>query len=204
MLLNTGTSISNAALSHLGVTSRIADLDTDKSKEANACRLFFDQARAEVLRDFTWPFASKIVALEKVADNPNQDWAYSYRVPADKVRCIRILNGISRFETLNTRISYKLSNDDEGALIFSDQPDAQLEYIFDQEDLSRAPPDFNSAVSLLLAGYIGPQVMAGDKYGLRKTAIDFYGFRVTTAKTNSANEEQGDAPPDSEFVTVRG
>lgn len=201
---NTGTSISNAALSHLGVTSRIADLDTDKSKEAIACRTFFDQARAELLRDFVWSFASKIVTLAKVADNPNIDWAYSYRVPVDKIRCIRILNGISRFEVRETRIAFKLSNDSAGALIYTDQPDAQLEYIFDQTDLSQAPPDFNATCSLLLAAYIGPQVMAGDKYNLRRTAFEMYQVKLGYARMNDANEGQGDDFPDSEFVTVRG
>jgi hypothetical protein len=201
---NTGTSISNAALSHLGVTSRIADLDTDKSKEAVACRTFFDQVRAEILRDFAWPFASKIVVLEKVADSPNQDWAYSYRVPSDKSRCIRILNGISRFETRDTRIPFKLSNDSQGPILFTDQPDAQLEYIFDQEDLSYAPADFNAACSLLLASYIGPQVMAGDKYNLRRTAFEMYQVKLSFAETNAANEEQNDPPAESEFITVRG
>ena len=43
------TEIANLALSHLGNGTEIADLETERSSEASACRRFYDVALAQVL-----------------------------------------------------------------------------------------------------------------------------------------------------------
>jgi hypothetical protein len=74
--------ICNLALSHVGVSTEIANLDTERSKEAQACRRFYEPTREEVLRAFAWPFATRFVDLQLVEEEPNDEWAYSYRYPA--------------------------------------------------------------------------------------------------------------------------
>ena len=68
------TEIANLALSHLGVGKEIGNLDTEKTEEAVAMRRFYESARDATLRDFPWPFATRMVALALVASPPTQWW----------------------------------------------------------------------------------------------------------------------------------
>src|SRR5665648_440114 len=91
--MSSATEICNMALGHLASGKEIANLETERSAEAIACRRFFDSARDAVLRDFSWPFATKIKALSLIEEDPNSEWAYSYRYPTDCLNFRRILSG---------------------------------------------------------------------------------------------------------------
>jgi hypothetical protein len=198
------TEISNIALSHLGVGKEIANLDNEKSQEAAACRRFFDEARNATLRAFAWPFATKFEALALVADPPTEtsEWGLSYRYPSDCACLRRIQSGI-RNETPQTRIPYKLGRDSQGELIYTDEPDAKVEYTLREEDPLRYPPDFVLAFSFLLASYIAPRVTGGDPFKLGTRAAQFYLQHITMAQANSANEAVIDRPPESEMIRAR-
>src|SRR5438270_202467 len=83
------------ALGHVGNSSQIASL-TEKSNEARACALYYEQCRDEVLQAFPWPFATVITALTLVATDPTTEWGYSYRYPVDGLRTFRIPSGFDR------------------------------------------------------------------------------------------------------------
>lgn len=57
--MNTNTEIANLALSKLGQTQTLTDLDTDVGTVATACRTAFANARDEALAARAWPFASR-------------------------------------------------------------------------------------------------------------------------------------------------
>ena len=82
----------NTALSHLGISKEVASVD-ESSAEAKACRRFYDTTIKAVLKDYSWPFASKIATLNLITANPNDEWAYSYRYPSDCLFFRRILSG---------------------------------------------------------------------------------------------------------------
>src|SRR5688572_11149621 len=107
------TEIANLALSHLGVGKEIANLETERSQEAVACRRFYDTARDATLRDFSWPFATKIAVLGLIEADPNDEWDYSYRYPSDCLQLRRILSGV-RNDTRDSRVPFKLAHDDSG------------------------------------------------------------------------------------------
>ncbi|MDB4871971.1 MAG: hypothetical protein JWL97_2975 [Gemmatimonadales bacterium] len=193
--------ICNLALSHLANSSEIADLDAEQSKEAQACRRFFDEIRDEVLRDFPWPFAMTQGALALVASNPTIEWGYSYRLPAGCLNFRRILSGV-RNDSRKSRIVYRLGQDAAGDLIFTDQPSAQAEWTAQITNTERFRPDFVLALSYLLAFRIGPRV-AGDKVKVVADAQQNYYLQISKAKANALNEEQLDDSPDSEFVSAR-
>lgn len=197
--------ICNLALRHLGVSTSIATL-TERSAEAGACNRFFEQVRDEVLRDFPWPFATTIDDLGLVEDftagTTAYEWGYSYRYPDGCLRFRRILSG-SRNDSKASRIPYKVGRDDDGQLIFTDMEEARAEWTTRVDDVTEWPPDFCQAMALLLAGYIGPSVAAGDQFKLGDRALQLYQFRMGTARANALNEQQLDEPPDSEFISGR-
>jgi hypothetical protein len=202
MAVTSSTDIANQALGHLGVQYQIADI-AEGSPEALACTLYYDQARDEVLRDFPWPFATEIGALALVAEDPNDEWYYSYRYPAGAVRFRRILNDTRRLHTADTTVAMRIGSDATGRLIFTDHQDAYGEWTSNITDVTKFPPDYVACLVFKLATYIAPRVTAGDPNNLRDWAAQMYLYHLGRAQANALNEEMPDTPPDSEFIRVR-
>lgn len=196
------TEICNLALSHLGISKPIANVDTEQSQEASACRVFFNTTRQLVLRDFQWPFATKIIALELVEEDPNDEWKYSYRYPTNCINFRRVLSGI-RNDERSTRETYRIVNDSSGQLIYTDQNEAEAEYTLDVTNTEILPPDFVMALSYRLAAYIAPRLTAGDPFKLGDKSAQLYQIEISRAAASAYNEEQPEQLPDSEFISAR-
>lgn len=194
--------ICNMALSHLGNAVEIADLDTEPSAEASACRRFFDETVDAVLRDFDWGFARLYQPLALVTENPNTEWRYEYQLPSDCVRFRKILSGL-RNETRQSRVPFELNNGASGATIFTDQAEAVGKYTRRITDTERFPVDFVLAVSFRLAHYIAPRVTGGDPFQLSNRALQLYQAEIAKAQAASEHEQQPDEEPDSQFGRFR-
>jgi hypothetical protein len=202
------TDLCNEALSHLGVSVEISDLDADKSKEAKACRRFYDTTLDEVLRDFPWSFANVIEPLALVEDfsEVESDWLYSYRYPANAVAIRNIfLDGVGRMQGRHQRgqTRYVIGRDDTGLLLFTDLADATVEYTRRETDTSRFSPDFRAAFTHLLAHKIGPRV-AGDRVQLVAAQYPLYDAAMVKARANAMNEQRPDSAPFDELLRARG
>ena len=199
----TDTAICNLALRHIGIGKMIANVETEQSAEATACRSFLDHVKEVVLRDFPWPFARQFVALGLVEEDPTSEWAYSYRYPSACITFKRILSG-TRNDTRQTRVPYIVTSDDDGLLIYTGQEDAEAEYIARITNAGLYPPDFVSMLSLLLASFITPSLAAGDPFKLRDRALKLYDYHRLKAQANAVNEQQDEEHPESEFIRERG
>lgn len=195
--------IANLALGHLGIGTRIADAESERSKEAQAVRVFYEQARDEVLRACHWPFATKFTTLGLVEEDPTDEWAYSYRYPTDCLLFRRILSG-ARVDTRETRIKYVLGQDDDGRLLYTDQPDAEGEYTVNVTDVQQFDPHFVQALACLLAFYLAPQLTGGDPVRLGERAGALYVRLIRQAQGLAFNEEARDPEPESSLILERG
>lgn len=195
-------SICNKALRHIGNTKTVANLETERSAEADALNAFYDSALNEVMKKFPWPFAKKFATLALVEVEPTSEWGYSYRYPTDCLELRRILSGI-RNDTEQTKVPYIVSSDDEGLLILTDKQDAKVEYTRSGIDPQRFPPDFVMALSFLIGFYVAPSLTGGDPQKLGTRAFTMYSDIISTAEASAANEESSDPLPDSEFISVR-
>lgn len=195
----------NMALSHLGSGKQVASV-TDRSPEAAACVLFWDQAVAEALGDYPWTFTRKTAALALVEDlredNPNSEWHYSYRLPSDCVSIRRIPSGI-RTDTNGSVIRFIEGQDDQGSLIYTDLEGAEAEYTYLVTDANKFPAKFAQALSLLLAVYIAPRVTDGSRTNLREQAAQLYMSTLAKAQSNDSAKGRPDAELDSEFIRER-
>lgn len=196
------TEICNLALSHLGIGKEISNIETDTSAEANTLRRFYDTTLEEVLRDFAWPFATKFAALGLVEEDPTDEWGYSYRYPSDCLHVKRVLSGL-RNDTRQSRVPFKLGQDDTGTLIYTDMDDAEIEYTVREEDTSRYPSDFTIALSYKLAFYSAPRLAAGDPFGLANKAMQMYAMTVAKAANNALAEEQVEEDVQAEYIRAR-
>lgn len=196
------TVICNLALGHLGSSKEIANVETERSAEASACRRFLEPSKKETLRDFNWPFATAYVTLALVETSPNTDWAYSYRQPSDCCRIRKILSGV-RNDTRDSRVPYEKASDSTGILIYTDQVDAVLKYTKNVTNNSLFDQDYVMMLSLLLASYIAPKITSGDPFKLGERAFRLYLDSKEKAQSTSLNEQQDERPPESEFITAR-
>lgn len=196
------TAICNMAISHLAKGKEIADIATEKSEEASACRRFYDIAVDQVLRDFPWPFSTKIVALALIEENPTPEWSYAYRYPTDCHTVHKIFSGI-RNDNRQTRVPYKIHRDDSGLRLLTDMEDARIEYTAKEIDPEIFPPDFTLALSFMIAFLVAPRLTSGDPFKLGDRAYRSYEMNLSTAKATAANEEQMEEEPDSEYIRER-
>lgn len=206
------TAIANMALAHLAVGRGIASLD-ERSPEARACNQFYGQALDEVLREWSWPFATRRERLAVLVDytqNPNeaesggQLWHFGYAYPPDAVYIRSIVQPMYRVPDAALIPTYEIAQAPDGSrMILADQPEAVVEYTARVEDPNVYPPDFTSALSLLLASYIAPTVTGGDQFRLGLLAHERYRDRLSAAKAAAANEMRRDREPDNTDL-VRG
>lgn len=196
------TVIANLALSHLGIGKEIANLDSENSAEANACRRFYEEARDKTLRDFNWPFATKIASLVLVETTPNNEWAYSYRYPTDCLKIRKIQSGIP-YDNRQSRVPYRIAQDDTGLVVFTNLDNAVIEYTKREEVVSLYPSDFVMAFSYMIAFYVAPRLTGGDPFKMGDRAMQMYDLEMSKARANAFNEEQVPVDVESEFVRIR-
>lgn len=196
------TEIANMSLAFIGSGKELASLTTDTSREAKACRRFFDTTRDEVLRDFGWPFATKIVELALIEEDPTSEWKFSYQYPSDCVMFRRIPSG-NRIDSRQTKVPYRIIQSATGKIILTDKSDAEAEYTVRADAVEHYPADFKVAMALKLGTYIAPGLTAGDPFNIINKLIGWYGQQITKAMANSRNEESEDQLPESEFVRAR-
>jgi hypothetical protein len=196
------TAVCNLALGHLGISAEINNLTTEKSAEASACRRYFSTAKDVALRDLKCTFATEFATLALVEENPNDEWAYSYRYPASCLFFRRILSG-TRNDTSGSRIPYKIASDAVGKLIYTDRQYAECEFTKQVDDQMLWPDDFILAVSYLLASLIAPRLTRGDGVKLGDRALELYNLMKQTTEANADAEQQGEEPPEAESIRAR-
>lgn len=194
--------ICNAALGNIGVQQTIASLD-EKSKEASACKRFYEQARNELLRARNWPFATRFVQLALVETfDGTQAWDYSYRYPADCEKVRRVIpSNIGVDEDF--RSPFIVLSDDSGKLIYSNIDLAKAEITFRITNPSLFDSLFVGALGWLVAHKIAPSLSGNNATAAIKRAKDGYDGALELAGGVAADEESAVKPPYSEFMMAR-
>lgn len=197
------TDIANLALSFIGNGDPIQDM-TEDSAEAQACLLFYDVVRDECLGEFPWSFAKRSQSLgTAIEEDPNSDWAFSYRLPADVLTILKVWGAV-RNPTLDEEINYETGSDATGGLVYTDQADAEIKYVAREETVSKWPQEFATAVAYRLASRIAMRLVKEDKIGMSER-MEFQATRhMAKAKAKDRNNQRPDPPPDSEIITSRG
>lgn len=197
------TEICNQALAHIGITKRIADIETENSKAADNCRLFFDTARDVLLEMQPWSFAEREVTLQSVGSPPTS-WAYRYKYPNFCARANKIVNPNDRTPSQGKKIAFKVRDYDDayGKVVLTDQENAVLQYNHKITDVSLYPPSFSYALSLFLASNISTPMRADPK--ITTTVNQLFNTWLIEAGIKPYQERQEDVEPASQFVSIRG
>lgn len=196
------TEVCNLALIHIGVSKGIANLTTESSTEAVACRVVYDTALETTLRAFAWPFANKNVDLSLVTADPDDYYGYSYQYPADCLKLIKIWSGL-RNDSRQSRVPYKVVNVSGVKQVFTDLADARANYTKNETDISLWPSDAVLALSYKIGYMISPVLTKGDPFKVGDKAQQNFLATIDQARVNALNEEQVEEDVDSEFIRTR-
>ena len=196
--------ICNMSLSHIGSDARVSSISPpDGSVEAGHCATFYDQARTEMLEMTSWAFALKRATLSQTT-NQSEVWAYAYTLPSDCLIPRRVISPGSNV-TVFTQDEYRydFQTDDnnsatyerEGAVLYSNEPDAVLLYTQDIVDTARFTPSFTTALSYLLGSYVaGPILKGSDGQGvggaMRERAMALADMSATASANASVTDHQ--------------
>ena len=192
----TDVQIINMALAHLGQTQLIA-ARSELTNEAIVGDLFYDPAVQYCLEDFAWGFARRYVAVGLVEENPNDDWAFSYRYPSDCVTVRRIVTALGRQDP--NPPPFNIGQDDTGRLIYTSTENAIIEYTKLVTNTAFFPAMFAEAVSWWLAGLMCPG-LAKDREQAAG-AFQMYSLILARAQAKDRNESQD--PPELESEAIR-
>ena len=173
------TSICNLALAKLGISPIMAL--TDDSKQAQFCSRFYDQTRDEVLQSHRWNFAMRRVALNKLADAPQSEWAVAYQLPVDCLRVVE-LNG---YEPTERKGEYSV----EAGQLLTDEEEANIRYIARVEDGTFYHPLFVHALATMLASRLaGP--LTGSRNMPQELLQEYAAITGAQARMADAFEER--------------
>lgn len=135
------TQIANLALGRLGAR-RITSL-TDGTEEANVVRLFYFDARDQLLEEYNWDFAILEAVLAADATAPLFDRANRFQLPSDYLRMLRPYPERNQI-TLDWIVQ-------SGFIYTNDTAPLNIRYLAQINDPTRFSPSFRTALSLRLA-----------------------------------------------------
>ncbi len=212
--------VANYALDTIGISESISDF-SDRTTLARVCSRWFDQCREEVLRDFPWGFATRVMPLALVADMTAPGWSFVYQYPTDAVRLLSVGEqygtggmqigvGGMRYSPWSDEYGatayrapweIRLNNDNASRVIVTSIQNAWAEYVAKVENVGVWPPDAIAALYHRLAAAIGGPLKADAN--LVRGAQQTYEFMRARAAANSQNEARNQGPPESVSISAR-
>lgn len=189
----TKVSISNLALGLLGDEATVSSLDPPEgSVQADHCATWYPIARDALLEAHAWNFATMRVALvEHASIDPPESWGYAYAVPNGCLRALAVLQPESTTDSEGE--DFVIENyDDSTRLLYTNVEDAELRYVFRQDDPGQYPGQFVIALARLLASFIaGPLIKGteGMKVGQGQREL-FEKIEFPRAKAQDANNRK--------------
>lgn len=191
-------SICNMALDRIGHAEPIGDL-TDDSAGATVCARWYQLCRDEVLRAHRWGFARRTQVLALVEEDPDDEWGYSYRYPADCVLARRFVSALGDSDP--NEQPFDISSDESGRLILCDVEDAELVYTARIEDPALFPEDFAAALAWKLAAEIA--IPLARSIDVATNAAAQYRQALPRAIAANRNEQRGRPPTSGAFIVRR-
>jgi len=196
--------ICNMALAHIGAGVVISSINPpDGSLEAGYCDTYYNPARLEMLEIGTWKFSLARVELAEVT-NTSDTWAYAYALPSNCLRPLRILAAGSTLTVFTQDdVAYSPNDRDgaefdiEGAVLYTNEPEAVLVYTRDVTDSTQFTPSFMTALSYLLGSYLAGPIIKGTE-GMR--VADAMRQRAMVMSTMSATADANASSSSIDFT----
>lgn len=176
--------INSNALIMLG-HSPISSFDDAGSGAQVASNLYETTLRA-MLEDHRWRFATKKVALARLASTPDNEFTYQFQLPTDLIKFIKI------YETGNYEIY--------GDKVYTNRTTCNIDYVF-RIDETFFKPSFTKALEFFLAAQYAIPVTGNSTRMQEYTRL--YEAQLRRAKHTDSSERPNTGIVDSPFTDVR-
>ncbi len=192
----TDLEICNLALTKLG-QNRISAF-TENSEPARLCNIFYEQTRDMLLREHNWNFATKIEALNLIANEEIINYDYLYSFPS---KCLFIMQVFDENKTEINEYEILLTTDTNTKCIASNTELAYIKYIKKITDTSKYDSLFIDALANKLAYELTMSLT-----GSQDTANNFlqlYNLSLNNAKRINMQEKHKKQTKVSQYLEVR-
>jgi hypothetical protein len=196
--MSSKSDICNLALSNIGISQWVANIETDRSNEAIVCNRWYDITVDFTLRDYDWNFARRRLALAALTTALPSEWDYVYAYPTDCLIIRRIQREGFRKDTIASRIPYEVGGETgmnaDTRVIYTDEINAVVVYTKKITDPSLFDPHFVLALGYALAANIALPLAV--KPGYVDQMRNAYLQMVSNAAARNFEEaEEGPEPP---------
>ena len=198
------TSICNSALIEAEQDTTISSMD-EASPSAERCRRIYDPTRCELLAQYPWTFAQKLVKLARVSEDV-EGYKYAYKYPTEALRIndvylseamYRLRQGII-FDKADAKVG--MVNGEKCILCDYEEPFV-CENI-DVKDESLFPAHFTKLLYLTMAGKIAK--MSGTTDQIKDRIAQNIALQESYCATVTNREDSVAANEHNYYVEVRG
>lgn len=184
--------ICNSALVKVGA-ARIASL-SDDTKAAKLCNEQYDKLRKKLIRAHPWNFAIARVALAQNGNTPVYDFTYEYAIPSDVLRVL----DTDLTEGAEWVIETNSASD---RVLLTDYETIKIQYLKNVTDTTIFSPDFEEALSFLLASDLAYSLTNSRALGI--TLYNAYKAEIAEARSFDAQEGSRNMVEANEWTDVR-
>lgn len=178
----------------------------------------YEQVRKELLASCPWNFAIKRVNLSKTTSTPAFGYDNAFGLPSDFLRMVASENELDTEFLGNPhynghriysfryvypqRDNYKIVMLDGNKVLLSNEDAVAIEYVFDQQDVTKMSPMFQEAFGAYLAAKIAYRLT--NNRTLAEVLYQQSQREISNAKT--VDGQQGTTQPirDSSYIAMRG
>lgn len=183
------TDICNLALSYIG-KGTISDINADK-ENARACKRHYDHRRRQLLRDFSWGFATAATKLALLQSHfPGWDYVYAYPAKCLAVRSIYNAFGEAVKEWESDKYRIIMVSEDVKA-ICCNISEAYMDYTYDNNQTEIYTPDFIEALARGLAADMSMALTGSES--IAQSQMQYMQYALQKAMLSSATERR---PPE--------
>ncbi|MCK5235582.1 MAG: hypothetical protein KAR06_01240 [Deltaproteobacteria bacterium] len=178
------TEIANMAAAEVG-DGVITNIDTDTSPVAQKARLFWNQARDEILELHDWNSARARAELTQDTTAPENEYDYRYAVPADCIKVRRVIASESSFQ----EPTWEADQD----FIVTNASAIEIVYTKREEVTTLYSPLLVKAIAINLAAYLAISVANDAK--LQAQLLARRGLVIREAEKTDSRERNKDEDP---------
>jgi hypothetical protein len=190
--------IFNMALSHIGATATVQDLN-ERSAERIICSRFYDTTRDALLayKACPWSFAIKVVPLADIG-SPPEPWAYRYAMPNDCITALYIAQDIGNNLRDDQQVPFQIVTADAGRALLTNQPGASLCYVSRVTETERYSSPFVEALAMRLAAVICMPI--AKSANMRDETASLAEQLIQVAMAHELNQAQHGLMPESAYI----
>lgn len=181
--MSTEVGIYNLALSNIGAKANVASLD-ELTVERQKCTQFYATCLRKVLDSHEWAFATKREVLATVT-NDTDAWDFKYALPNLYLHAVAILDKGS--PDWGSEAAYVVAGD----FIYSNVENAELRFVYYEDNPGKFTPWFEEALAALLASRIaGPLIKGAMGRQERNQQFKEFLLALGQAKVRDSNQSR--------------